>query len=212
MSRRQLDCRASQIIGPDLGLLASAARWASVDWQTVEQRWRSMKGKWAEGIRPRNFAWVIKDQLAASERPGGYGSNHRRVRRQEEIIWLRQQEFDIVISLSAAPHNLHNYDELGMPFVHRPFPSPDDPIAALARVFGELQILLEQNRRVLVHRDELSDHVTGLVAGYLVWTGMVPRQPQAVVVTERIFGRQLGPIGRDIVATAATMVSDVQTP
>jgi len=196
----------------ELRLPARATRWASVDRQTIEHRWRTMKGKWAEGICPRNFAWVIKDQLAASERPGGYGSNHRRVRRQEEIIWLRQQEFDIVISLSAAPHNLHNYDELGMPFVHRPFPSPDDPVAALTRVYGELKILLEQNRRVLVHRDELSDHVTGLLAGYLVWTGMVPHQPQAVVVTERIFGRQLGPIGRDIVATAAAMVADVQTP
>ena len=171
-----------------------------------------MKGKWAEGIRPRNFAWVIKDQLAASERPGGYGASHRRVRRQEEIIWLRRQEFDIVVSLSAAPHNLHNYDELGMPFVHRPFPPNDDPTAALERLYGELKMMLDQQRRVLIHRDELSQHVTGVVAGYLVWTGMVPRQPQAVVVTERIFGKQLGPIGREIVATAAGLVTDTSRP
>ena len=31
-----------------------------------------VKGKWAQGIEPRNFAWIIKDQLAVSERPGGY--------------------------------------------------------------------------------------------------------------------------------------------
>ena len=37
-----------------------------------------MKGKWAQGIKPRNFAWVITDQLAVCERPGGYGANHRR--------------------------------------------------------------------------------------------------------------------------------------
>ncbi|MEY2406052.1 MAG: hypothetical protein QOG39_968, partial [Acidimicrobiaceae bacterium] len=28
-----------------------------------------MKGKWAQGIQPRNFAWVIKDKLAVCERP-----------------------------------------------------------------------------------------------------------------------------------------------
>ena len=26
-----------------------------------------MKGKWARGIQPRNFIWVIKDRLAAAE-------------------------------------------------------------------------------------------------------------------------------------------------
>ncbi len=29
-----------------------------------------VKGKWAAGIPPRNFTWVIKDRLAMSERPG----------------------------------------------------------------------------------------------------------------------------------------------
>ncbi|MDG2263317.1 MAG: hypothetical protein P8N50_13380 [Actinomycetota bacterium] len=170
-----------------------------------------MKGKWAEGIRPRNFAWVIKDQLAACERPGGYGSNHRRVRREEEIIWLRQQDFDIVVSLSQAPHNLHNYEKLAIPYVHRPFPSGDDMVVTLTRLYRELKTMLDQQRRIVIHRDELSEYVTGLIAGYLVWSGMVPRQPQAVVVTERIFGRPLGPTGRNIVSVAASLVTDSQS-
>lgn len=165
-----------------------------------------MKGKWAEGIRPRNFAWVIKDQLAVSERPGGYGSTHRRVRRQEEIIWLRQQEFDLVISLSSAPSNLHNYDELNMPYLHRPFPPVDDVAPSLERLFTEIRTLMERQQRVLIHRDELSDHVSGLVAGYLVWAGIVPELPRAVVITERIFERPLGPVGRGLVAEAAKLV------
>mgnify|MGYP006157374857 CR=1 FL=1 len=37
-----------------------------------------LRGKWALGITPRNFTWVIKDCLAICERPGGYGDNHRR--------------------------------------------------------------------------------------------------------------------------------------
>jgi hypothetical protein len=48
-----------------------------------------MKGKWAKGIPPRFFNWVIKGKLAVSERPGGYARNHRKVRRHEEILWLR---------------------------------------------------------------------------------------------------------------------------
>jgi hypothetical protein len=34
------------------------------------------KGKWAQGITPRNFVWVLKDRLAVCERPGGYGQKH----------------------------------------------------------------------------------------------------------------------------------------
>ena len=41
------------------------------------------KGKWAQGITPRNFHWVITDRLAVCERPGGYGDSHRKVRGEE---------------------------------------------------------------------------------------------------------------------------------
>jgi hypothetical protein len=80
-----------------------------------------MKGKWAQGIQPRNFAWILKDKLAVCERPGGYGANHRRVRRQEEIIWIREQGFTCVVTLIPSPHNLHNYDDLGVAWRHLPF-------------------------------------------------------------------------------------------
>ena len=30
---------------------------------------RVVKGKWAAGIPPRNFTWIVKDQLAVSDRP-----------------------------------------------------------------------------------------------------------------------------------------------
>ena len=64
------------------------------------------KGKWAQGIRPRNFHWVIADSLAICERPGGYGANHRKVRRQEEIIWVREQGFTVVIAAGYVIVNL----------------------------------------------------------------------------------------------------------
>jgi hypothetical protein len=165
-----------------------------------------MKGKWAEGIRPRNFAWVIKDRLAACERPGGYGANHRRVRRQEEIIWLRQNSFDLVVSLIGAPHNLHNYDEMGLAYLHRPFPPADDPARAQLGLYVELREHLNGGRRVVVHQAEMSDTLTGLIAGYLVWSNLIPDQPRAVALTERIFERPLGPVARELVLAAGSLV------
>jgi hypothetical protein len=161
-----------------------------------------MKGKWAQGITPRNFVWVLKDRLAVCERPGGYGANHRRVRRQEEIIWIREQGFTHVISLIAAQHNLHNYDELDVPWLHRPQGPADDPVVFQKHLYIELRHLLGGGEKLLMHQEEVGDRVCGLVAGYLLWAGLVPYGPQAISVTERLTGRQLGPLGRELVANA----------
>ena len=161
-----------------------------------------MKGKWAQGIKPRNFAWVITDKLAVCERPGGYGANHRRVRRQEEIIWIREQGFTRVISLIPSPHNLHNYDELGVAWLHRPFPPHEPNEQFLAQILPELRDLMGAGERVLVHQDELGDRVQGTMAAFLRWTGMIEDAPTAVTVIERLLGRQLGPLGRELVGVA----------
>ena len=166
-----------------------------------------VKGKWAQGIKPRNFAWVIQDRLAVCERPGGYGQNHRRVRRQEEIIWIREQGFDRVISLIPSPHNLHNYDELNLPWIHRPFGAHDDAREVLREVYPEIRDLLAADQKLLVHEEQLGDRISGFVAGYLLWSGMVPQGPQAITITEQILQRQLGAQGRQLVALAAQLAS-----
>jgi hypothetical protein len=166
-----------------------------------------VKGKWAQGIKPRNFAWVIQDRLAVCERPGGYGQNHRRVRRQEEIIWIREQGFDRVISLIPSPHNLHNYDELGLAWIHRPFGAHDDVREVLSTIYPEIRDLLAAQQKLLVHEEQLGDRLSGVVAGYLLWSGMVPQGPQAITITEQILQRQLGAQGRQLVALAAQLPS-----
>jgi hypothetical protein len=163
------------------------------------------KGKWQQGIVPRNFRWVIKDQIAVCERPGGYGAGHRKVRRQEEIIWVREQGFTLVISVIPAPHNLHNYDELGVVWRHWPYAQGDDAKAYLSEVYPQIQQLLSSGNRLLVHGEELGDTVCGLMAGYLLWSGLVGEGPDAVVVMERISERQLGPEGRALVALAGEL-------
>ncbi len=162
------------------------------------------KGKWAQGIRPRNFSWIIKDQLAICERPGGYGANHRKVRRQEEIIWIREQEFTCVISVIPAPHNLHNYDELNLPYRHWPFPA-DEPATFLATVFPEIAELLGAGSKLLIHGEELGDRICGAMAGYLLWDGLIDTGPRAITVVEQMTGRQMGPVGRELVAAARSI-------
>lgn len=160
------------------------------------------KGKWAQGIEPRHFKWVINGQLAVCERPGGYGSNHRRVRRQEEIIWIREHNFTFVISLIPSSHNLHSYDELGLPWKHWPLTPTVDPEIAMAQIFPQLSALLANGSKLLLHSEEVGDRIAGLMAGYLQWSGMVPETSKSVIVIERILERQMGPIGRELAAAA----------
>lgn len=162
----------------------------------------AMKGKWAQGITPRHFSWIIKDKLAISERPGGYGQNHRKVRRQEEVIWIREQGFTRVISLIPSSHNLHNYDELGVEWVHCPFGPHDDPSRVLAVLFPQMKSLIDNGGKLLVHGEELGDRVCGVVAGYLRWTGLIDNGPDTINAIERLTSRQLGPGGRELVAVA----------
>lgn len=166
------------------------------------------KGKWAQGITPRHFAWIIKDKLAICERPGGYGQNHRKVRRQEEIIWIREQGFTKVVSIIGAPHNLHNYDELGVEWVHCPFQPHDDATKVLGALYPQLQALMAGSGKVLVHGDELGDRVCGVVAGYLLWSGLLPSGPATISAIEQLASRQLGPDGRELVAVADALRPD----
>ena len=164
-----------------------------------------MKGKWAQGIQPRNFAWILKDRLAVCERPGGYGANHRKVRRQEEIIWIREQGFARVVSLLSSPHNLHAYDELGVAWEHIPLPLHDDPRPVLAELYPKLQAWMANGDKVLLHQEELSDRLQGVVAGYLVYAGLVGAEAQAISIVEQINSRQMGPPGRELVALARSL-------
>jgi len=54
--------------------------------------------------------------------------------------------------------------------------------------------------KVLIHHEEFGDRLLGVLAGYLLYTGLVTEGPHAVVVIEKITGRQLGATAREIVA------------
>jgi len=161
-----------------------------------------VKGKWARGIEPRMFHWVIKDRLAASERPGGYARNHRKVRRMEEIIWLREKGFTQIVSLLDSPHNLHAYEEMGMPHTQVGLGmSGGDLTVRLPEVYSTLAGLLDDpEERVLVHLEEFGDRLCGMLSGYLLYAGLVEEGPVAISIIEHLTGRQMGPEGRELVA------------
>jgi len=162
-----------------------------------------VRGKWAAGIPPRNFTWVIKDRLAVSERPGGFAPNHRRVRRQDEIIWLRAQGFTLLVSLLPSHHNLQAYDDEHLAYAHFPLVPNVDPRPVLSDCFADLERSLHEGLQILVHQEELGDRVMGVAAGFLVWSGRIPAQPQAIAFVEHLVGHPMGSSGREIVVAAA---------
>jgi hypothetical protein len=155
---------------------------------------------------------VIKDRLAMSERPGGFAPNHRKVRRQEEIIWLQVQGFTRVVSLLPSSHNLQAYEEKSLASVHFPLPPAGDTRAVLADIFNELHQCLAAGERILVHQEELGDRVSGVVAGYLLWSDRLPSGPQAITVLEHMTGHPMGPSGRELVAFASQVTPAAVPP
>lgn len=164
-----------------------------------------MKGKWAAGIPPRHLTWVLPEVLAVSERPGGQATTHRRVRRQEEVIWLRENGFDVVISILTSPQNLSAYADLGIESSHQPVPAHGDLAAPLSHLYEELGGRIRRGQRILLHHDELGDWVIGITAGFFIWNGRLDGAPQATSVVEQLFGRRLGPQGRAVIATVADL-------
>jgi hypothetical protein len=160
-----------------------------------------MKGRWAQGLEPRLFCWIIKGRLAASERPGGFARNHRKVRRQEELIWLAAQGFTHVLSLLDSPHNLHAYDEAHIASEQLPVGRFDELPEQLGRIYARLQVWMDDpTERILVHHEEFGDKLMGVLAGYLLYAGLMTEGPDAVLVVERLTGREIGREGRELVA------------
>ncbi len=160
-----------------------------------------MNSKWSEGIEPRGFRWVITDRFGVCERPGGYGAGHRRVRRHEEIIWLTRNNIGLILSITAIPYNLHDYDEHGLSYIHLPYVDNSDGGDRLKEILTTIRDRSAQSS-VLMHHDSIGDRVSGVVAGYLLWSGLVDDGLESITITERLLARELGPLAREILSLA----------
>lgn len=157
-----------------------------------------MRGKWAAGIEPRSFTWVYKGILAVSERPGGSTTVHRRVRRDEELLWLKHNGFNRVISILPVMQNLSAYFEHGLTASHYALRGGPQQREVLEACYRDLDNSMNNKITVLLHSDEVSDRLLGVIAGYLVWSGKVATIPTSIALTERLFKRSIGPDGRTV--------------
>ena len=151
------------------------------------------------GLEPRGFKWVIAGRLAVSERIGGYGFQHRRVRREEEIIWLTEQGVNVVLSFLPGGQNQAAYTDAGFRFFTYAIEEEleDEHVAEIFDLMDEA--LEPRGSSLLVHRDLIDDTVVGLLGGYLVHAGLIEDPIVATSVIQEIAGKALGPEGRRLI-------------
>lgn len=156
------------------------------------------------GLKPRGFTWVITDRLAVSERVGGSGFQHRRVRREEEITWLVEEAgINTVVSMLPGNQNLLAYREAGIATYSVQVGVELDQAQA-SEFFKTLsQATARDDAKVLVHREVIDDTVGGLLGGFLVASGLVSDPILALAVIQQILGRALGPEGRSLIPASA---------
>lgn len=151
-------------------------------------------------LKPRGFRWIIGSRLAVSERLGGLGSSHRKVRRQQEVLWLQKEaEITDVVSLMDNNQNIKVYRDSGFG-AHRVPIGPEIMENERRSLYDKLRELLSNpETRVLVHREVIDEDLAGLMSGFLVESGLVPNPVQAVTIIEQILGRPLGARARSMV-------------
>ncbi len=161
-------------------------------------------GRMVAGLKPRGFTWVITDRLAVSERVGGSGFQHRRVRREEEITWLVEEAgINTVLSMLSGNQNLLAYREAGITTYSVPI-GPELGAREVDEFFKTLaKATRREQSRVLVHREAIDDTVGGLLGGFLVSSGLVKDPILALAVIQQILGRALGPEGRSLIPASA---------
>lgn len=161
-----------------------------------------MRGRWALGVAPRDLTWIIKDKLAVCERLGGCGTDHRPVRRTEEIIWFRRSEFSCIVSLIAGPQNVSEYQKEELNYLHFLVPTPPPP-QDLADAYAGITKAMAEGETLLMHREKIDDVVAGFLAGYGLWRGRVTDPSHAMAAVEQILKRPIGQAGREIVLNFA---------
>lgn len=152
------------------------------------------------GLKPKGFRWVIADRLAVSERIGGHGFQHRKVRREEEINWLvNEAGITTVVTLLPGPQNVGAYRAAGLE-THTLAIDDDDAARQASRLYQVIdEALSAPGAKVLVHRETVDDTVAGLLGGYLVASRLLDDRILAAAVIQEIVGRPLGPEGRALI-------------
>jgi hypothetical protein len=103
-----------------------------------------------------------------------------------------------VISILPVMQNLSAYFEHGLTASHYALRGGPQQSEVLGACYLDLANSMNNKTMVLLHSDEVSDRLLGVIAGYLVWSSRVPTTSMAIAYVERLFKRSIGPDGRSV--------------
>ena len=75
----------------------------------------------------------------------------------------------------------------------------------VSALYPQMRAWVTRGDKVLMHTDEINDRLQGVLGGYLLYAGLMKTGPEAISVIEVLFQRQLGTVGREVVAAAASL-------
>ena len=114
---------------------------------------------------PVGFTWVDRPHLAALAMPEG----------SEDLVWLRRNGIDVLISLSEEPPTRRDINDAGLMNVHVPI------VDMTAPTLRQLELCLETIDRakksgmgVAIHCAAGKGRTGTVLAGYFVADGMTP--------------------------------------
>ncbi|MFO0877310.1 MAG: dual specificity protein phosphatase family protein [Gemmataceae bacterium] len=112
---------------------------------------------------PQGFSWIEKSQLAALARPDS----------MEDLVWLREQGVQLLVSLTEDPPRRDWVNESGLLVFHEPLEDMEPPTQEqLDRCISAIRKATDLNMAVAVHCGAGLGRTGVVLAAFLVTKGM----------------------------------------